>query len=46
MIARYAPAISYNFLNLVHLGGDVRTTFEKVIVLICSFAALFFATLL
>lgn len=29
MVARYAPAISYNFLNLVHLGGDVRTTFEK-----------------
>ncbi|KQK18966.1 hypothetical protein BRADI_1g45660v3 [Brachypodium distachyon] len=29
MVARYAPPISYNFLNLIHLGGDAKTTFEK-----------------
>jgi hypothetical protein len=46
MVARYAPAISYNFLNLVHLGGDVRTTFEKVIVLICFFAVSYYHTLM
>lgn len=32
MVARYAPPISYNFLNLIRLGGNVKTTFEKVIV--------------
>jgi hypothetical protein len=31
MVARYAPPISYNFLNLIRLGGNVKTTFEKVI---------------
>jgi hypothetical protein len=30
-VARYAPPISYNFLNLIRLGGNVKTTFEKVI---------------
>lgn len=30
MVARYAPPISYNFLNLIRLGGDAKTTFEKV----------------
>ncbi|KAJ1258638.1 hypothetical protein BS78_10G090800 [Paspalum vaginatum] len=29
MVARYAPPISYNFLNLIHLGSDAKTTFEK-----------------
>lgn len=29
MVARYAPPISYNFLNLIRLGGDVKTIFEK-----------------
>ncbi|KAL6605947.1 hypothetical protein ACP70R_041600 [Stipagrostis hirtigluma subsp. patula] len=29
MIARYAPPISYNFLNLIHLGDNAKTTFEK-----------------
>ncbi|XP_010272982.1 PREDICTED: LMBR1 domain-containing protein 2 homolog A-like [Nelumbo nucifera] len=29
MVARYAPPISYNFLNLIHLGGDAKTIFEK-----------------
>uniref|UniRef100_A0A0D9WNC0 LMBR1-like membrane protein n=1 Tax=Leersia perrieri TaxID=77586 RepID=A0A0D9WNC0_9ORYZ len=29
MVARYAPPISYNFLNLIHLGGNSKTTFEK-----------------
>nr|CAB3451145.1 unnamed protein product [Digitaria exilis] len=29
MVARYAPPISYNFLNLIRLGGDAKTTFEK-----------------
>ncbi|CAN6480044.1 unnamed protein product [Victoria cruziana] len=28
MVARYAPPISYNFLNLIRLGGDAKTTFE------------------
>ncbi|XP_021273812.1 LMBR1 domain-containing protein 2 homolog A isoform X2 [Herrania umbratica] len=28
MVARYAPPISYNFLNLISLGGR-KTTFEK-----------------
>jgi hypothetical protein len=37
MVARYAPPISYNFLNLIHLGDNVKTTFEKVMVLISSF---------
>jgi hypothetical protein len=32
MVARYAPPISYNFLNLIRLGGNAKTTFEKVIV--------------
>ncbi|KAL6861803.1 hypothetical protein ACP4OV_017503 [Aristida adscensionis] len=29
MVARYAPPISYNFLNLIHLGENAKTTFEK-----------------
>ncbi|CAN6466895.1 unnamed protein product [Victoria cruziana] len=29
MVARYAPPISYNFLNLIRLHGDAKTTFEK-----------------
>eukprot|EP01018_Ginkgo_biloba_P034789 Gb_30378 [translate_table: standard] len=29
MVARYAPPISYNFLNLIRLDGDAKTTFEK-----------------
>ncbi|KAG8092713.1 hypothetical protein GUJ93_ZPchr0012g19661 [Zizania palustris] len=29
MVARYAPPISYNFLNLIHLGGNGKTTSEK-----------------
>ncbi|XP_061355524.1 uncharacterized protein LOC133300051 [Gastrolobium bilobum] len=29
MVARYAAPISYNFLNLINLGGDARTIFEK-----------------
>ncbi|XP_077225055.1 uncharacterized protein LOC143858292 [Tasmannia lanceolata] len=29
MVARYAPPISYNFLNLIRLGGDSKTIFEK-----------------
>ncbi|WVZ23030.1 hypothetical protein V8G54_001574 [Vigna mungo] len=29
MIARYAPPISYNFLNLIRLGSDKTTIFEK-----------------
>lgn len=29
MVARYAPPISYNFLNLISLGGGRRTVFEK-----------------
>ncbi|EHA8586768.1 LMBR1 domain-containing protein 2 [Cocos nucifera] len=29
MVARYAPPISYNFLNLIRLGGDAKTIFEK-----------------
>ncbi|XP_066328562.1 uncharacterized protein [Miscanthus floridulus] len=29
MVARYAPPISYNFLNLILLGGNAKTTFEK-----------------
>jgi hypothetical protein len=45
MVARYAPPISYNFLNLIHLGGNAKTTFEKVIFFICSFPV-FFNTLL
>jgi hypothetical protein len=32
MVARYAAPISYNFLNLIHLGGNSKTTFEKVII--------------
>ncbi|XP_010530627.1 PREDICTED: LMBR1 domain-containing protein 2 homolog A-like isoform X3 [Tarenaya hassleriana] len=28
MVARYAPPISYNFLNLIHLDGDKKTIFE------------------
>ncbi|KAK6241331.1 hypothetical protein SCA6_006720 [Theobroma cacao] len=30
MVARYAPPISYNFLNLIHLPGNRKTIFEKV----------------
>ncbi|XP_004230534.1 uncharacterized protein [Solanum lycopersicum] len=29
MVARYAPPISYNFLNLIHLENDAKTIFEK-----------------
>ncbi|KAF6152118.1 hypothetical protein GIB67_031440 [Kingdonia uniflora] len=29
MVARYAPPISYNFLNLIRLDGDAKTVFEK-----------------
>lgn len=29
MVARYAPPISYNFLNLIRLDGNAKTTFEK-----------------
>jgi len=30
MVARYAAPISYNFLNLINIGGDRKTVFEKV----------------
>lgn len=30
MVARYAPPVCYNFLNLIRLGGDAKTTFEEV----------------
>jgi len=33
MIARYAPPVSYNFLNLIRLGSHKTTIFEKVIIL-------------
>ncbi|XP_059313771.1 uncharacterized protein LOC132064705 isoform X1 [Lycium ferocissimum] len=29
MVARYAPPISYNFLNLIHLDNSAKTIFEK-----------------
>ncbi|GLT97961.1 hypothetical protein SLE2022_155000 [Rubroshorea leprosula] len=29
MVARYAPPISYNFLNLIRLDGNKKTYFEK-----------------
>ncbi|XP_011087916.1 LMBR1 domain-containing protein 2 homolog A-like [Sesamum indicum] len=29
MVARYAPPISYNFLNLIHLDNGAKTIFEK-----------------
>ncbi|KAM3377520.1 LMBR1 domain-containing protein 2 A isoform X2 [Capsicum galapagoense] len=29
MVARYAPPISYNFLNLIHLDNNAKTIFEK-----------------
>ncbi|KAG7977442.1 hypothetical protein I3843_05G032000 [Carya illinoinensis] len=29
MVARYAPPISYNFLNLIRLDGDEKTLFEQ-----------------
>ncbi|KAK6923370.1 LMBR1-like membrane protein [Dillenia turbinata] len=29
MVARYAPPISYNYLNLIRLGKNKETTFEK-----------------
>ncbi|KAL3527601.1 hypothetical protein ACH5RR_012257 [Cinchona calisaya] len=29
MVARYAPPISYNFLNLISLDGDKKTIFDK-----------------
>ncbi|XP_042005462.1 LMBR1 domain-containing protein 2 homolog A-like isoform X1 [Salvia splendens] len=29
MVARYAPPIAYNFLNLINLPNDAKTTFEK-----------------
>ncbi|XP_009774988.1 uncharacterized protein LOC107812859 isoform X3 [Nicotiana tabacum] len=30
MVARYAPPISYNFLNLIHLDNRAKTIFEKL----------------
>jgi hypothetical protein len=35
MVARYAPPISYNFLNLIRLDGDERTIFEQVFPCCC-----------
>lgn len=35
MVARYAPPISYNFLNLIRLGPHKETIFEKVFLWIC-----------
>lgn len=29
MVARYAPPISYNFLNLIRLDGNAKTIFEQ-----------------
>ncbi|PIN08793.1 hypothetical protein CDL12_18626 [Handroanthus impetiginosus] len=29
MVARYAPPVSYNFLNLISLGGNKKTIFEQ-----------------
>ncbi|XP_021758593.1 LMBR1 domain-containing protein 2 homolog A-like isoform X2 [Chenopodium quinoa] len=29
MVARYAPPVSYNFLNLIRLDGNAKTIFEK-----------------
>ncbi|XP_050894715.1 uncharacterized protein LOC127101371 isoform X1 [Lathyrus oleraceus] len=29
MVARYAPPVSYNFLNLIRLGSDKTTIFEQ-----------------
>nr|GMC83523.1 LMBR1 domain-containing protein 2 homolog A-like isoform X1 [Ipomoea batatas] len=29
MVARYAPPISYNFLNLIRIGNGAKTVFEK-----------------
>uniref|UniRef100_A0A1D1ZDF8 LMBR1 domain-containing protein 2 A n=1 Tax=Anthurium amnicola TaxID=1678845 RepID=A0A1D1ZDF8_9ARAE len=29
MVARYAPPISYNYLNLIRLDGNAKTIFEK-----------------
>ncbi|XP_078157297.1 LMBR1-like membrane protein [Carex rostrata] len=29
MVARYAPPISYNFLNLIHLDDNAKTVFEE-----------------
>ncbi|KAI7753516.1 hypothetical protein M8C21_007683 [Ambrosia artemisiifolia] len=29
MVARYAPPVSFNFLNLISLDGDKKTIFEK-----------------
>ncbi|XP_054815399.1 uncharacterized protein LOC129315595 isoform X2 [Prosopis cineraria] len=29
MVARYAPPVSYNFLNLISLGSDKATVFEQ-----------------
>lgn len=37
MVARYAPPISYNFLNLIHLDKDAKTIFEKVSGFLLSF---------
>lgn len=34
MVARYAPPVSFNFLNLIRLGGNVKTVFEKVIIVL------------
>lgn len=35
MVARYAPPISYNFLNLIRLDGDEKTIFEQVFLRCC-----------
>lgn len=34
MVARYAPPISYNFLNLIRLGSNAKTIFERVSALV------------
>lgn len=40
MVARYAPPISFNFLNLIRLGGNVKTVFEKVIIVLFYFISI------
>lgn len=44
MVARYAPPISFNFLNLIRLGGNVKTVFEKVIIFLFYVFLFFFTT--
>jgi len=36
MVARYAPPISYNFLNLIRLSDGAKTIFEQVICFLLS----------